>query len=274
MMKIGEKLYELKKEGKAVLATNFYNIETLKGILRAAEEVSKPVILQLSESSIDYMGLEASVKIARQGLSDHNVEGWLHLDHGSSTTIVRKCLDAGFDSVMIDSSEKDFETNIRITSEVVRLAESYGAGVEAELGYVPKLGQDQGDRKFTCPDEARIFAEQTGIDALAVAIGSVHGFYRDKPDLRTDILAMIRAAVPVPLVLHGSSGIPDAMLQDAVRNGICKVNLATEIKDIFMKTLKDCMAKSDEIDLRKVFPFAIDAIAGLVKNKLMIIDSV
>lgn len=274
MMRIREKLYELKNTGKAVLATNFYNLETLKGILIAAKEVSKPVILQLSESSIDYMGLDTAVKIARQGLSDHDVEGWLHLDHGNSIGLVRRCLDAGFDSVMIDSSERDFETNIRITSEVVRLAESYGVGVEAELGYVPKLGQDQGERKFTRPDEARIFAEQTGVDALAVAIGSAHGFYRDKPDLRIDVLAMIREAVPVPLVLHGSSGIPDEMLQDAIRNGICKVNLATEIKDIFMRTLKECMAKSDEIDLRKVFPVAISAISRLVKNKLMILSNV
>jgi fructose-bisphosphate aldolase class II/tagatose 1,6-diphosphate aldolase GatY/KbaY len=175
---------------------------------------------------------------------------------------------------MIDASEKDFDSNARITSEVVNLAEKYGANVEAELGFVAKLGQDQGDRRFTQPEEARRFVELTRVDALAVAIGSAHGFYKEKPDLRTDILEKINSAVNVALVLHGSSGIPDEMIKDAIRHGICKVNLATEIKDIFMRTLKNNMAESDEIDLRKVFPVAINAVKELVKNKLLMINDV
>jgi fructose-bisphosphate aldolase class II/tagatose 1,6-diphosphate aldolase GatY/KbaY len=273
-MKLREKLYQLKGEGKAILATNFYNLETLKGVLQAAGALKLPVILQLSKSSIEYIGLDMAVAMARRGLDDYKIEGWLHLDHGDSPDLVRKCLDAGFDSVMIDASEKDFDSNVRITSEVVNMAGKYGVNVEAELGFVAKLGQDQGDKRFTQPDEARRFVEMTRVDALAVAIGSAHGFYKEKPDLRTDILKKINSAADVALVLHGSSGIPDEMIKDAVRNGICKVNLATEIKDIFMKTLKNYMAESYEIDLRKVFPVAISAVSELVKNKLLMLNDV
>jgi fructose-bisphosphate aldolase class II/tagatose 1,6-diphosphate aldolase GatY/KbaY len=271
-MKIQEKLKRLKSEGKAILATNFYNLETLNGVLKAANLENLPVILQLSKSSIDYIGLNMAVDMARRGLDDYKVEGWLHLDHGDTIDLVKKCLIAGFDSVMIDASESDFEKNVSITSQVVELAVKYGANVEAELGFVAKLGQVQGGKKYTQPDEARIFVEKTGVDALAVAIGSAHGFYKEKPDLRIDILKEINAVAQVFLVLHGSSGIPHEMIKEAVHNGICKVNLATEIKDTFMKTLKGYMSTSDEIDLRKVFPVAINSVTDLVRNKLVMLN--
>lgn len=272
MIKIQEKLLELKKSRKAILATNFYNLETLKGILQAASDVHLPVILQLSKSSIDYIGLDMAVAMARRGLADYQVEGWLHLDHGDSIELVKRCLSAGFDSVMIDASEKDFEENVMITSRVVNLAKEYGANVEAELGYVAKLGQVQEGKKFTLPEEASKFVELTGVDALAVAIGSSHGFYKEKPNLRIDILTQIQEVTPAVLVLHGSSGIPAEMLKNAVKHGISKVNLATEIKDVFMKTLKSHLVTTDEIDLRKVFPVAIQSVTDLVRNKLLMLD--
>jgi len=164
--------------------------------------------------------------------------------------------------------------NVRITSQVVKRAEKYHANVEAELGYVAKLGQTFDSTGFTNPDDARSFAEQTGITALAVAIGSAHGFYTEEPRLDIRLLAMIFKNTPVPLVLHGSSGIPDQMLQDAIRNGIVKINLATEIKNIFMQTLQKILERNTEIDLRKVFPVAINAVTSLVSNKLLIISQV
>jgi fructose-bisphosphate aldolase class II/tagatose 1,6-diphosphate aldolase GatY/KbaY len=272
MMKLQDKLYELRSLGKAILATNFYNLETLKGVLRAASDVNLPVVLQLSKSSIDYMGLEMAVAMARQGLAVYGVEGWLHLDHSDSIDLVERCLMAGFDSVMIDASEKDFETNVAITSRAVALAKKYGANVEAELGYVAKLGQIQEGKAFTDPGQASRFVESTGVNALAIAIGSAHGFYKEEPNLRIDILSQIREATPAALVLHGSSGIHPAMLREAVSHGISKVNLATEIKDMFMKTLKSKLETTDEIDLRKVFPVAIQSVTGLVKNKLQILN--
>jgi len=273
-MTLKEKLKLLQDEKKAILATNFYNLETLQGILKAASINQSPVILQLTKTSIDYIGLKQAVKMARQGLDDFGLEGWLHLDHGNSIELVQSCLDAGFDSVMIDASEKNFKDNVLITSEVVKRAKSYEANVEAELGYVAKLGQEQ-NGGFTTASDAASFVKQTGVDALAVAIGSAHGFYKSTPKLDINLLKEIHQATNVILVLHGSSGIPHQMVQAAIQNGITKVNLATEIKDTFMKTLKEKLLTTDEIDLRKVFPSAIESVVNLlvIKYKMVNISS-
>jgi len=271
-MTLQDKLKECQREKTAILATNFYNLETLKAVLIAASKMQAPVILQLTKSSIDYMGLSEAVLMARQGLSDFGLEGWIHLDHGNSIDLAQQCLDAGFDSVMIDASEKSFEENVRITKDVVERAKKYKANVEAELGYVAKLGQEQGGG-FTTPSDAVSFVKQTKVDALAVAIGSAHGFYKSAPKLDIERLAQIHEATNVVLVLHGSSGIPHEMVQDAIRNGICKVNLATEIKDTFMRALKNTLMNTDEIDLRKVFPSAITPVVDLLCEKYKMVRS-
>jgi ketose-bisphosphate aldolase len=271
-MRLQEKLSTFSKEGKAILATNFYNFETLSGVLQAARQKKKPLILQLSESSVQYMGLEIAANMARTALKSFEVEGWLHLDHGSSVEMAHRCLDAGFDSVMIDASERSFEENAKITSEVVKIARQYNANVEAELGYVAKLGQVQQVVQYTQPEEAKRFAEATGVHALAIAIGSAHGFYKETPQLQIDLLSRIHATTPVALVLHGSSGIPDDQLQAAIQRGISKINLATEIKNIFMKTLQKILRDNEEIDLRKVFPKATDTVVKLISEKLDVIS--
>ncbi len=270
-MLLQDKLAEFSRDGKALLATNFYNFETLSGVVQAAAALKKPIILQLSESSLDYLGVDVAAEMARQMLRQYDVEGWLHLDHGSSVERIVRCLDAGFDSVMIDASETSIDSNIRITSEVVKLAAPYRANVEAELGYVAKLGQAQSTGSFTQPEEASRFVNETGINALAIAIGSAHGFYKEPPSLQLDLLSRIREATPVALVLHGSSGIPDAQLQGAIRRGIAKVNLATETKNTFMRTLKDVLSDNEEIDLRKVFPRATASVKALIEEKLKVV---
>lgn len=270
-MKLQDKFKELQKQKKALLATNFYNFETLEGVLLAAKAVKQPLILQLTRSSIEYMGLPVAINLARTMLTLHEVESWIHLDHGDSYDLVAKCLDAGFDSVMIDASEKSFAENVKITSSVVKLAERYGASVEAELGYVAKLGQNTGHIGFTEPHEAKLFVEETGVNTLAVAIGSAHGFYKVEPKLDLDRLSAISGVTDAALVLHGGSGIPDNILKEAISRGICKINLATEIKNIFMKTLKDNLVNSNEIDLRKLFPKSIDEVKYLIENKLKVL---
>ncbi|HEX5023755.1 MAG TPA: class II fructose-bisphosphate aldolase [Agriterribacter sp.] len=265
-----EKLREMQQKKAALLATNFYNYETLRGVLEAASHTKQPVILQLTKSSIDYMGLEVAVNMARTALQKYEVEGWLHLDHSDSYELIRDCLDAGFDSVMIDASEKTLEENISITQKVVQLAATYNANVEAELGYVAKLGQSKEKTGFTDPQEAKYFVEATGVHALAVAIGSAHGFYTQEPKLDLERLQQIHEITDVALVLHGGSGIPAASLKESINRGICKINLATEIKNIFMATLKNSLLTNEEIDLRKVFPPAIHAVTDLVREKLMI----
>jgi fructose-bisphosphate aldolase class II/tagatose 1,6-diphosphate aldolase GatY/KbaY len=270
-MKIQDKLKEFQQQKKAILATNFYNLETLQGILIAASRCDAPVILQLTRSSIEYIGLKEAVALARKSLDSYGVEGWIHLDHGDSFDLVRDCLEQGFDSVMIDASNEPFDKNVAITCRVVEEAAKYGANVEAELGYIAKLGQEQ-DGIYTTVEEASAFVKQTGVDALAIAIGSAHGFYKSAPNLNIDRLKEIHAAVDTILVLHGSSGIPDQMLTDAIRNGITKVNLATEIKNTFMKALKQTLLNTDEIDLRKVFPEATKKVVELLTEKFKLIS--
>ena len=272
-MKLKNKLQSFTSQNRGLLATNFYNLETLHGVLRAAADLNEPLILQLTQSSIDYMGLDTAVALGRAGLKEFGVEGWIHLDHGGSVELAQRCLDAGFDSVMIDGSELPFEENVKITSEVVKRARKYGAHVEAELGYVAKLGQSHESQGFTQPEEAKRFVEETGIDALAVAIGTAHGFYKSEPELQLDLLSDIANTCSSTLVLHGGSGVPAKQLQAAISRGICKVNLATEIKNIFMKTLQQQLRDNEEIDLRKVFPVATGEITRLVKTKLEIVKN-
>ena len=272
-MTLKEKLQLYTTQKKGLLATNFYNLETLHGVLKAACVANQPIILQLTKSSIEYMGLKTAVNLARTGLEEFGVEGWLHLDHGDSVDLVQACLDAGFDSVMIDGSELSFVENVDITREVVNRARAYNAHVEAELGYVAKLGQSHSQKVFTQPDQAKKFVEETGVDALAIAIGTAHGFYKEEPNLQFEILSEIHNQVKATLVLHGSSGLPAQQIKEAISKGICKINLATEIKNIFIKTLRHSLRNTEEIDLRKVFPEATEKVTKLVKEKLEIITN-
>lgn len=272
-MKLQDKFIELRSKKQGLLATNFYNFETLEGVMLAAKLENDPLIVQLTKSSIDYMGLPVAFNLAKSMLEYHGVDGWIHLDHGDSYELVARCLDIGFDSVMIDASEQPFKDNIEITKKVVKLAKAYGANVEAELGYIAKLGQDKDGSGFTRPFEAKQFVEATGVNALAIAIGTAHGFYDKEPKLDLVRLAEISNTTDVTLVLHGGSGIPAESLRHAIDRGICKINLATEIKNIFMQSLKTKLATNEEIDLRKVFPFATEQVVALVKRKLDIVKN-
>lgn len=271
-MRLQDKLNHLRQHKKGILAANFYNFETLNGILDASAELKMPVIIQLSENSIHYLGLNAAAKYARTALHERKIEGWLHLDHASSTEMVKKCLDAGFDSVMIDFSEKDYAANVKASKKAVKLAESYLATVESELAYNLEAGEKSDEDGFTKPEEARHFVEETGIHALAVAFGSLHGLYQKPTKLNFKRLNEIYDAVNVPLVLHGSTGINDKLMQEAIRHGITKVNLAAETKNAFMLALRDILKENHEIDLRRVFPVATTAVTELIKMKLLAIQ--
>ena len=272
-MNLKIKYKELLKNNSAIIAANFYNLETLKGLLLAAAETDSQIILQLSQGSIDYIGLRTAVGLAKSALEDYGVVGWLHLDHGNSIELVEKCLDAGFDSVMIDGSELAFEKNIELTVGVVELAKKYNVPVEAELGYIPKLGQKQSmEDGYTKSREAKLFIEATGVDALAIAVGTAHGFYKEKPKLNFERLVEIRKAIPETiLVLHGSSGIPDNDIKKAVSFGINKINVATEFKNVFMRSIRKSVSLNDEIDLRKIFPGAIEQVKELAKSKISLV---
>ena len=185
--------------------------------------------------------------------------------------MIMQCLEFGYDSVMIDGSELPLEENIRRTAEVVSRAHALGIAVEAELGYVPKLGQQEVTTSgLTDPEEAAWFVEATGVDMLAVAIGTAHGFYKHEPRIDFDRLSTIRERVEIPLVLHGGSGLSAEIWQESIRRGIAKINFATEIKDTFVRGVKAVLSGSDEIDLRKTFPQAMQNVTRLVASKMKI----
>ena len=272
-MKIQDKFKIVREQKSAILATNFYNFETLIGVLTAAKKTDSPVILQLTQSSIDYMTLPVAIAMGRSALKEFGVEGWIHLDHGGSVELAKRCLDAGFDSVMIDASEEAIEKNIEKTLQVVKYAEQFNANVEAELGYIAKLGQDKDKSGFTEPADAKRFVDATGVNALAIAIGSAHGFYTQEPKLDMERLSNIRSATDAFLVLHGSSGIPHNQLSEACTRGIVKINLATEIKNMFMQTLQHELINNTEIDLRKVFPKATNSVVDLLTEKFEVVKN-
>jgi fructose-bisphosphate aldolase class II/tagatose 1,6-diphosphate aldolase GatY/KbaY len=273
-LKLIEKLKEFEYQKKALLAANFYNLETCRGIVRAAGTLECPVILQLTPGSIKYMGLKTAAGIARTVSAEENVRTWLHLDHCNDILLIKACLDEGFDSVMIDASDKNIDDNIIMTKQVVKIAEAYNVNVEAELGYVPKPNSEIEHDKFTEPADAKRFAEETGITSLAIAIGSKHGFYKGEPKLDIDRLIAIKKVTDVYLVLHGASGIPSETLREAIKNGITKVNVATDTKDLFMKTLKEIMKNSDDIDLRNVFPPAVIEIQKMIEQKIKTVSMI
>jgi len=271
MISLQEKFSELDKLNKALLATNFYNFETLSGILCAARNKNVPLILQATKSTIQYLGLEVTVGLAHAARSQYNVEAWLHLDHASDIDLIERCIQAGFDSVMIDASESPYETNIRKTRQVVEMAKLKNVNVEAELGYVAKLGQSREKVRFTQPEEAKEFVDRTGVNALAVAIGSAHGFYKKEPKLDLILLNKIYRNTSAALVLHGGSGIPNIQLSKAITNGIRKINVATELKNTFMSKLRTDLGNTKEIDLRKIFPPAIKEVQRLIESKIDVI---
>jgi fructose-bisphosphate aldolase class II/tagatose 1,6-diphosphate aldolase GatY/KbaY len=268
-MSVSDTLKARRSQGKGLLAANFYNAETLFAILQASRRCDGVIILQTSPSTLAYLGPEVAVAMARAAAHRFGVRAFLHLDHASDFDLIKTCIDLGYDSVMIDASEASFVDNVAETRRVVEAAHAAGITVEAELGFVPKLGQARAETaQLTEPDDARRFVEATGVDLLAVAIGTAHGFYTSKPNIDFDRLKRIRAVVDTPLVLHGGSDVAPDQWQQAIRCGISKINFATEIKHAFMRKLKAELAETDEIDLRKVFPRATEAASKLVESKI------
>ncbi len=214
-------------------AYNINSISMLKGIIRAAEEQKSPVILAFAEAHFPFMDFELMVVAARCAASRTNVPVVLHLDHGQSIAAIMQAVRYGVSSVMIDASAQIFSENIRAVKDIVRICKPLDISVEAELGCV---GGGEGDgsentvdvSKFTDPVQATEFVQQTGIDALAIAFGNVHGKYKDEPDLNFDLLSRISSDTGIPLVLHGGSGISDADFQRAISLGIRKINFYTK----------------------------------------------
>lgn len=222
-------LTQASKENRGIGAFSVGNMEMVKGAIKAAEELHTPIILQIAEVRLPHSPLALMGPMMIQAAKEAKVDVAVHLDHGLTIETVKRALEFGFTSVMFDSSNYSFEENIERTKEVVELAKGYGATVEAELGLVGGSEDGSEDHGIRCtdPEDAKVFCERTGIDALAVAIGNAHGNYPAAPKLAFDVLEEIDKRTEVPLVLHGGSGITDADFRRAVSLGIVKINIAT-----------------------------------------------
>lgn len=220
----------------AVPQPDFMNLDMAASYLKTAVKQRSPLILGFGENSVEESGaadLKHLVRVLESLADGYDIPVSLHLDHGSSFEACAKAINAGFTSVMIDGSLLSFEENVRLTRRVVELAKCSGISVEGEIGRINSgLGYDMahsGKQVLTHPEMARDFVEQTGVDALAVSIGTVHGEYTAEPEIRLDLLEQISGIVPVPLVLHGASGTAHHILNECVHRGICKVNIYTDI---------------------------------------------
>jgi len=284
----------------AVGAFNIQNLEGLQAVTLAAEAENSPIIVAVTPSSIKYAGLEYLVNIVKTAANFVPVPMSLHLDHGKDLETVTRCLDSGFTSVMIDGSHLSLEENVALTRKAVKSAHAEGVSIEAELGRlagVEDVSVEEREAILTDPEAAKKFVERTDIDALAVAIGTSHGAYkfRGEPKLDLKRLREIRERVDVPLVLHGASGVPtrtikkatkygaqltgakgvsDDSIRQAIRLGIAKINIDTDLRLAFTATIREVLATNPaEFDPRRILGPARDAMKETVRKKMRLFGS-
>lgn len=272
-----ELLLDAQRRHYAVGAFNVENMEMMQAVVAAAEAERAPVILQTTPSTLKYAGTATFAAMARAVAEHTRTPVAIHLDHGDSFGLCVKAATDGYTSIMIDGSKLPLEENIALVRQVAEMAAccSGRPAVEAELGRLggkeDSLEVKPGEDLYTDPEEAARFVRETGIDSLAVAIGTAHGFYKGEPKLDFDRLAQLQAAVPVPLVLHGSSGVPDADVQRAVSSGVCKVNFATELRAAYTDAVRHTLAGDSALyDPKKFGAPGRDAVMALVRHRITV----
>lgn len=269
-----KKMLEDARKGKyAVGAFNAENMEMVKAIIKAAEEVKAPVMIQTTPSTVKYASLEMFAAMVAAEAKNASVPVCLHLDHGSSFELAVNALKAGYTSVMIDGSAKDFEGNIAVSKKVADVANALSIPVEAELG---KVGGKEDDLEAdadtnTDPQEAKEFVERAGVTSLAIAIGTAHGFYAGTPVLDKKRVSEIKELVDIPLVLHGASGLSDEDVKECVERGICKVNFATELRVAYTDAVKKLLEEKPETyDPKKLGVVGMEAVTEIVKGRMKV----
>ena len=290
-----------KTGGYAVGAFNINNMEILQAIVSAGKEEKSPAILAVSEGAIQYAGMPYIVSMARIASDQASIPLSLHLDHGKDLNLIQSCIENGFTSVMIDGSHLEFEGNIAITQKVVKMAHERGVSVEAELGRLKgiedKVSVSERDSFLTNPQAAEEFVEKTGVDALAIAVGTSHGAYKFKGEAKLDFerLKEIVRRVDIPLVLHGASGvpqpvlekaekygaklpgakgIPDEAIQKAISLGIAKINIDTDLRLSLIGAIREVLiTKPEEFDPRKILGPGREAIKQTVRSKMRLFGS-
>ncbi|WP_352419530.1 class II fructose-1,6-bisphosphate aldolase [Proteiniborus sp.] len=273
-----EVLQHAHKNGYAVGAFNVNNMEIVQAIVAAAEETNSPVILQASQGGLKYAGVEYIAKMAQIAANNTKVPVVIHLDHGTDFVQIMQCIRHGFTSVMIDGSKHQLDENIAITKKIIELAHAVGVSVEAELG---KIGGTEDDitvsareATFTDVDEADKFVKETGVDSLAIAIGTAHGQYKGEPKLDFDRLKAIKERLNIPIVLHGSSGVPEESIKKAVSLGVNKINIDTDIRIAFSNAVKEVVKNNpNEYDPRKLLDPARKAMQKIIAEKMIMFGS-
>lgn len=257
-----EMLIEARSKKYAVGAFEFWSLDSAQAVVEAAQELNMPVILQFGPLEAEYAGIKNLSKIAYMVAEEASIPVALHADHFETYEDICRAIDAGFTSVMIDGSSLSFRSNMELTKKVVEAAKPYGITVEAEIGKLSGsealLEVSEEDATQTDPDEANRFVEETGIDALAVAIGTAHGFYKYTPKINIERLKKIAEKVRIPLVLHGGSGTPEDKVVEAINNGIAKVNICTEFVSAYGKAYSNVQNKPG-------FKYNIPALMGAGK---------
>lgn len=271
-------LLDAQAGGYAVGAFNVENMEMVMAVLEAAEELQSPVIMQTTPSTVKYAGLDFYLANVNAAAERASVPVVMHLDHGNSFELAMEALRTGYTSIMIDGSHHSFEENIALSKAVADACHPGKVPVEAELGKVGGKEDDLDggdDNPYTDPMEAKEFVERTGVDSLAVGIGTAHGVYKGKPVLQFDVLSQIRDVVDIPLVLHGTSGVPDEDVEECIRRGICKVNYATDLRIAFTKGVKEYLKENPEaIDPKKYNALGKEEVKKYVMGKMKVCGSV
>lgn len=272
-----ELLLNAQRNHYAVGAFNVENMEMVMAVLKAAEETNSPVIMQTTPGTIKYAGLDYYLANVRTAAMRTSVPVVMHLDHGNSYELAMEAYRAGYTSIMIDGSKKPFEDNIAITKAVCDAVHPGGIPVEGELG---RVGGKEDDLEvaegnpYTDPDQAREFVARTGVDSLAVGVGTSHGVYKGIPKVNVDVLSAIREAVDVPLVLHGTSGVPDEQVIECVKRGICKVNYATDLRIAFTRGIKAYIKDDpDAFDPKKYAKQGMAEVTAYVRQKMEMLGS-
>ena len=272
-----ELMLDAQKNHYAIGAFNVENMEMVQAVIAAAEELRSPVILQTTPGTLKYASPEMYYANVAAAAKAATVPVVMHLDHGSSFELAMRCFRTGYTSIMIDGSQKDFEENIALTKSVVDACHAGGVPVEAELG---KVGGKEDDldggegNGYTVPEEAAEFVARTGVDFLAVAIGTAHGVYKGIPKLDVERVSRIAQLVDVPLVLHGTSGVPDDVVRDCIRRGICKVNYATDLRIAYTKAVRQTLENDPAIiDPKKFGAAGRKAVQACVEGRIRVCGS-
>ncbi len=272
-----ELLLDAQKRGYAVGAFNVENMEMVMAVLAAAEETGSPVIMQTTPGTLKYAGLDYYLANVRAAAERTKLPVVMHLDHGSSFEVAMQAYRTGYTSIMIDGSKLPFEENIALTKRVTDACHPGNIPVEAELGKVGGKEDDleNGDENpYTDPEEAKEFVKRCDPDSLAVGVGTSHGVYKGVPKVNVEVLSAIRKVVDIPLVLHGTSGVPDEQVKDCISRGICKVNYATDLRIAYTRGVKAHLeAHPDDFDPKKYGKPAMEEVKKYVMQKMEVVGS-